>query len=502
MPGRRVLVSLLVMVAVAAGGSSEHARAAPTCGLPAASPLWIDYADGLTTDVRDVLARPGVVVSSSGTALPAYFRAHGAATTYFALHLPALVGQPSAPADPASIAGAAAKLRSQAVTSTGCATPQVALNELFGSNLPAPWSATNTVYRANVLALMQQLAAGGAFPVLLVHGDYTLTGATADWWRQVAQSGEIVYEDYYDASHISALGSLMGNRCMRIVIRQVVSDFGGIGIQPDRLGVMLGFHAGLTPGIDQLRAQVELQTRQQQLIAVQNEYAKQKLNLARAIGLPVGQEFVLTDNVPYAPLESVKLEEAVARAYSSRFDYQEAMARVRAAERARKAATAERLPSLAFNADYGDIGIAPGISHGTLTVAGTLEIPVFQGGRVRGDVLQADAILKQRESELEDLRARIDYQVRTALMDLTAAADQISVARSSLELANATVTQAQDRFAAGVVDNLEVVQAQESVANANEAYISSLYAHNIAKVLLARAMGVAQVAVSQFLGSR
>jgi len=135
-------------------------------------------------------------------------------------------------------------------------------------------------------------------------------------------------------------------------------------------------------------------------------------------------------------------------------------------------------------------------------VAGTLEIPVFQGGRVRGDVLQADAILKQRESELEDLRARIDYQVRTALMDLTAAADQISVARSSLELANATVTQAQDRFAAGVVDNLEVVQAQESVANANEAYISSLYAHNIAKVLLARAMGVAQVAVSQFLGSR
>ena len=260
--------------------------------------------------------------------------------------------------------------------------------------------------------------------------------------------------------------------------------------------------AGLTPGIDQLRAQVELQTRQQQLIAVQNEYAKQKLNLARATGLPVGQEFVLTDNIPYAPLESVKLEGAVARAYSSRSDYQEALARIRVAERARKAATAERLPSLAFNADYGDIGIAPGVSHGTLTVAGTLKIPIFQGGKVRGDVLQADAILKQRQSELEDLRARIDYQVRTALMDLRTAAEQVSVAKSSLELANATVTQAQDRFAAGVVDNLEVVEAQESVANANEAYISSLYAHNIAKVLLARAMGVAQEAVSQFLGSR
>ena len=178
------------------------------------------------------------------------------------------------------------------------------------------------------------------------------------------------------------------------------------------------------------------------------------------------------------------------------------LARIRVAERARKAATAERLPSLAFNADYGDIGIAPGVSHGTLTVAGTLKIPIFQGGKVRGDVLQADAILKQRQSELEDLRARIDYQVRTALMDLRTAAEQVSVAKSSLELANATVTQAQDRFAAGVVDNLEVVEAQESVANANEAYISSLYAHNVAKVLLARAMGVAQEAVSQFLGSR
>src|SRR2546428_3128990 len=215
MPGRRVLVSLLVMVAVAPGGSSEHARAAPTCGLPTASPLWIDYADGLTTDVRDVFARPGVVVSSSGTALPAYFRAHGAATTYFALHLPALVGQPSAPADPASIPAAAAKLRSQAVASTGCATPQIALNELFGSNLPAPWSATNTVYRANVLALMQQLAAGGAFPVLLVYGDYTLAGATAAWWRPGAQSGGVVYEDYYDRSHISAVGAPDGHRRLR-----------------------------------------------------------------------------------------------------------------------------------------------------------------------------------------------------------------------------------------------------------------------------------------------
>jgi outer membrane protein TolC len=260
--------------------------------------------------------------------------------------------------------------------------------------------------------------------------------------------------------------------------------------------------AGLTPSIDQLRAQVELEARQQVLLAVRNESEKQKLNLARAIGLPVGQKFVLTDRIPYQTLQPVSLEDALRRAYSSRSDYQRELARVRAAERARKAAVAERLPSLAFNADYGDIGVRPGSSHGTVTLAGTLNIPLFQGGKVRGDVLEADAALRQRQSELEDLRGRIDYEVRTALMDLRTAAERLAVAKSSLDLATQTLAQAQDRFVAGVVDNLEVVQAQEALANANEAYIASLYAHNFSKVSLARAEGIAEQAVSQYLGGK
>jgi hypothetical protein len=201
----------ILLVASPAAARPRRLTLAP-CALPSAAPIWIDYGDSLSPDVRDVFARAGVVVSSSGTAVPAYFRAHGAATTYFELHLPNVVGQPSDPADPSSIPAAASKLLSQATASTGCSTPWIALNELFGSNLPAPWSATNTVYRANVLALMQQLAAGGAHPVLLVHGDYTVAGATADWWRQVAQSGDIVYEAYYDATNITRLEPLVGNR--------------------------------------------------------------------------------------------------------------------------------------------------------------------------------------------------------------------------------------------------------------------------------------------------
>jgi hypothetical protein len=246
---KTLLRALLVALAAvaAASAAAPETRAAVACALPAA-PVWIEYGDGVATGVRDVFARPGVVVSSGGTKQASYYRAHGAATTYFALHLPALAGQPSAPADPASIASAADKLLAQAIATTGCTNPWIALNELFGSNLAAPWSATNAAYRANVLALVQRLAAGGAVPVLLVHGDYTVAGATADWWRQVARSGLIVYEAYYDASHISAIGPVIGNRRMRMGIRLFVSDFGGIGIPPARLGVMLGFHAGGGPG--------------------------------------------------------------------------------------------------------------------------------------------------------------------------------------------------------------------------------------------------------------
>jgi hypothetical protein len=244
--GAAVVVIVVLIPSVA--GTPASAAVGP-CALSSSTPLWIEYGDALTTDVRDVFAHPGVTVSTSGTGGPAYFRAHGAATTYFELHLPDLVGQPSAPEDPASIPGTASKLLARAIASTGCSTPWIALNELFGSNLAAPWSATNTVYRANVLTLMQQLAAGGAHPVLLVHGDYTVAGPTADWWRQVAQSGDIVYEAYYDASHISALGPLMGNRRMRLGLRHLVSDFGGIGIGPSHLGAMLGFHTEVAPGI-------------------------------------------------------------------------------------------------------------------------------------------------------------------------------------------------------------------------------------------------------------
>jgi outer membrane protein TolC len=259
------------------------------------------------------------------------------------------------------------------------------------------------------------------------------------------------------------------------------------------------FKAGLSPAIDALRSQVEFQTRQQQLIAARNDFAKQKLLLGRVIGLPSGQEFVLTEKVPYQSLTPLPVEVYLQRAYSTRSDYQAAAAQVRAAELRRKGATAEHLPSLDVNANYGDIGVTPAHSNGTWQVDGGITIPIFAGGKTRSDVLEAESQLKQARSQLNDLRGRIDYEVRASLLDLSSAADQVEVARSSVDLAEQAFTQSSDRFAAGVTDNLEVVQAQESVASAHESYIQSLYAHNLAKIELARAIGDAEQGVKRYL---
>jgi outer membrane protein TolC len=256
--------------------------------------------------------------------------------------------------------------------------------------------------------------------------------------------------------------------------------------------------AGTSPEIDGLRAKVEMQTRQQQLIQARNDFAIQKLTVARVIGLAPGQEFELMDKSLYQPFEGMTVHEALQRAYASRSDYQAAMADVRASEFSRKAAFAGYFPSLGFNADYGTGGSHPSTSTQVFDVKGTLSIPIFQGGSVHGDVLQADARLIQNRERLANLRGLIDSDVRTALLNLESSAEQVEVARSNIDLAEATLTQSRDRFKAGVTDTVEVVQSQETVASAHEQYISSLYNYNYAKISLARALGTAEVGVKEY----
>lgn len=258
-------------------------------------------------------------------------------------------------------------------------------------------------------------------------------------------------------------------------------------------------NAGLTPAIDALRAQVELQSEQTRLRSLRNDRAKDMLGLARLIGIPLEQNFVLTDTMPYTPLTAFTLETALDRALKNRADYQAAEAQVRAAELTKKAAVSERLPAAEVNADYGAIGNSPWSSHGTFTLTGSVRFSIFDSGRIRADVEQADAALQQRKAEQADLRQRIDQEVRVALLDLQTAADQVAVAGSSVDLARQTLTQAQDRFAAGVADNIEVVQAQTALVNASQTYITSVYAHNLAKVALSRSIGAADQSLRELL---
>ena len=257
---------------------------------------------------------------------------------------------------------------------------------------------------------------------------------------------------------------------------------------------------GLVAGIDVIRAEVRLSTERQRVTAAVNEYEKSKLQLARVIGLPVGQSFSLSQEIPFVPVPEMTLEEALERAYRDRPDYLAALERVQAAEASRKAIQGEALPSLRLSADYGAIGLHWSDALPTFNVVGEVKVPIFEGGRVQGRLAQAGAELRTRRAEADDARAEIYYDVRTAFLDLNATEEVLQTATRARELADLQLTQSRDRFAAGVASNIEVVQSQEAVALASEQYISAMYGFNLAKAMLARSLGTAEEAVAKYLG--
>ncbi len=247
--------------------------------------------------------------------------------------------------------------------------------------------------------------------------------------------------------------------------------------------------AGTAPLLDELRARVDLQSLEQQRIVAANALEKDKLALARTIGLPLAQSFVLADKAPYAAFDQMDAAAAIRDAKANRKDLASVVEQAAAAREQRKAATAERLPTVRLTADYGDIGTTLSHSHGTGDVAGTLSVPLFREYALRGEAQQAQAQLNVAEAKVSDAQAQVDADVRDALLDIASAQQMVETARSSVELASEVLTEAQQRYANGVSDNLAVSQAQQSVAQANDQYVASLYRHNMAKLSLARALG-------------
>ena len=223
-------------------------RTALSCGLPEAQPTWIDFADGSVSFWRERFARPGVVVATGGPDLAAEARAAGAGTVHFDLYLRKRVGTPSDPADPALMEKRADALFDYAVSVSGCDTPLIALNELWGASLPTPLTPTADRYRANVLRFVTRLGERGARPALLVSSEPFTGGDAAAWWRSVAAVSDLVLENYANANLIWREGPVDGSRRLRERHRASVSKLLAIGIPPARIGIMIGFQTGAGTG--------------------------------------------------------------------------------------------------------------------------------------------------------------------------------------------------------------------------------------------------------------
>jgi outer membrane protein TolC len=287
----------------------------------------------------------------------------------------------------------------------------------------------------------------------------------------------------------------VGNAYLKLLADQAQIDSTQAQLQTSQVSLdqaASNHAAGTAPKLDELRAQVDNQSLQQQLISARNVLEKDKLALARTIGLPLAQKFQLADAAPYAAFDQPDVQKAIQQALANRKDRQASAEMTKGAEDTRKAATYDRLPTLKADADYGDIGVNVRHSHGTVDATGTLTIPIFKEAQFRGEALVAQSQLDQQRDQQSDLDAQIEADVRDALLDIASSQQQVEVARSNVQLSSEVLSEAQDRYKAGVSDNLAVSDAQQTVAQANSQYINSLYQHNVAKLNLARAMGVAE----------
>ena len=259
-------------------------------------------------------------------------------------------------------------------------------------------------------------------------------------------------------------------------------------------------NAGVGIHLDTLRGQVEYQQRQQDAIAVQNTLDKDTIQLDRIIGLPAGQQLHLTDTEPFAELAMMDLDAAKITAYRHRKDLLSLQQEIQVTSLELSAVKFQRLPTVAVNGYYGVIGLTQGPYHGDFVAQGTLRFPIFREAAQRGEQQVIDSqltALRQRET---DLRVTIDAQIRSSMLDVNATDELVKVAQSNVQLAQQELSDERDRFAAGVDDDLPVVDAEASLADAQAQWVRSLYQYNVAKLQLARNTGVVETRYRSYLG--
>ncbi|HEV2277122.1 MAG TPA: TolC family protein [Acidobacteriaceae bacterium] len=327
-------------------------------------------------------------------------------------------------------------------------------------------------------------------------GEVKLSQALFNWagydvWRaaQAAQKAA-----YYNAQSSRGLVVLnVGNAYLQALAAKAAADYARALLNTDQTLLDQAHQehlAGVVANLEELRARVQYQSQAQAVIAADNNFEKAKIALNRMIGLAPEQKIELTESAPYSELQPMTLEAARVEAYANRQDYQMMKQELRTADLERRATTHERFPTLTFNGNWGVTGVTGGIYHETFSAVGTLSVPIFEEARFRGDHDVAEAQLDQIRSRMQDLTVKIDQQLRDSLLDLQTAEDTVKVARSNVDLASTALDQTQQRFAAGVTDNLPVAEAQSTLAAAQNQYVSSVLQLNEARLGLARNLGI------------
>ncbi len=258
--------------------------------------------------------------------------------------------------------------------------------------------------------------------------------------------------------------------------------------------------AGTATNLDELRARVQLQTQQQQVISAENTYAKDKVQLNRLMGMPAEQELQLTDTVPYREMAEIPLPIAMDLATVHRKDLLNLQSQVEVATATEKAIRYQRLPTVGVNGFYGVLGETTGLYHGVFTAEGTVRIPIFREAEFRGEEAVAATQMLGLKQQIAALHDTIEGQIRSSMLDVQSANDQVVVARSNVELARQELSDAEQRFAAGVSDNLPLVQAQATLAGAENQLVQTTFQYNTSKLELARNTGVVETQYRVYLG--
>jgi outer membrane protein len=251
--------------------------------------------------------------------------------------------------------------------------------------------------------------------------------------------------------------------------------------------------AGIATGVDVTRAETRLAQEQVRLSRAQTDSEEGRLQLQRIVGLPLGSPLTLTDPLRFVIETLPAIETAVAQAEDTRAEVRVAQAQVSESDYQKRAARAEQLPSLEFLGDYGVSGITPVTSAlPTRRYAIQLNVPIFNGGLTRGRIQVASSHETQAELQLASIRGQVEADVRLAFSGLRTTAETVRAADLAVTLAERELEMAQDRFRAGVGDNIEVVNAQTVLANARLDQVTALAVYNGARLNLAAALGRAQ----------